>query len=100
MFGRVTFLLLAGDHLQLPPVPQSSSLLAGPERGSDEHKAALDMFCSMPKTYVMATAMRFKDDVLASILSKMRTPHGVSLDKKEWRALRKTNVEHAGPCHK
>ncbi len=29
IFGRISFLAACGDHLQLPPVPKSSSLIAG-----------------------------------------------------------------------
>ena len=36
-FGKISFLLLAGDHLQLPPAPTSSSLLSRPN-GSSEHQ--------------------------------------------------------------
>ncbi len=49
LFGQVSVLLLAGDHLQLPPVPKTGSLLASPEDGGLEHKAALTMFSNIPK---------------------------------------------------
>ena len=37
--GRLSKKVLSGDHLQLPPVPKSASLLADIEGTSDEHKA-------------------------------------------------------------
>ena len=43
-FGRMSFLLLAGDHLQLPPVPKSSSLLAPLEGTALEHQAGAATF--------------------------------------------------------
>ena len=42
--GRILFLALSGDHLQLPPVPKSSGLLAPVDGTSDEHKAGAAMF--------------------------------------------------------
>ena len=44
LMGRVSFLALCGDHLQLPPVPKSSGFLAPLDRTSDEHKAGAAMF--------------------------------------------------------
>ena len=37
--GRVTKMLLSGDHLQLPPVPKTTALLADIDGTSDEHEA-------------------------------------------------------------
>jgi hypothetical protein len=69
-FGKITFLLLCGDHLQLPPVPKSSSLLSKPDDGSSEHKAAVAIFRNIPKVFELQTAIRFQDTVLISILQK------------------------------
>ena len=35
--GKISWRGMCGDHLQLPPVPQSSGLLAPMENKSDEH---------------------------------------------------------------
>ena len=44
IFGKIWFLALCGDHLQLPPVPKSSGLLAPLAGASDEHKVGASMF--------------------------------------------------------
>ena len=43
-FGRIAFLIYSQDHLQLPPVPASSSMLAPLEGTSDEHKVGAKIF--------------------------------------------------------
>ena len=92
-FGKITFLLLCGDHLQLPPVPKSSSLLSKPDDGSSEHKAAVAIFRNIPKVLELQTAMRFQDTVLISILQKMRAKGSAKLTDSEWLALCKTKLE-------
>ena len=51
IMGRISFLALCGDHLQLPPVPKSSGLLAPLDNTSDEHKAGASMFNNIPVSY-------------------------------------------------
>lgn len=91
--GRISKYLLSGDHLQLPPVPKSTSLLADIEGTSDEHKAGAAMFASIEQVFELETMMRFRDPVLRQILEKMRTPGGAPLTDGEWKALMATNVE-------
>ena len=43
-FGRIAFLIYSQDHLQLPPVPASSSMLASLEGTSDEDKVGAKVF--------------------------------------------------------
>ena len=43
-YGRIAFLWYSQDHLQLPPVPESSSMLAPLEGTSDEHKVGAKIF--------------------------------------------------------
>ena len=90
--GRVSKKILSGDHLQLPPVPKSASLLADIEGTSDEHKAGAAMFASIEQVFELETMMRFRDPVLRRILEKMRTPGGLALSDGEWQALKATNV--------
>ena len=45
--------------------------------------------------YRLSTAMRFTDDVLISILKKMRQQGGCQLSNLEWKAL--MNTEISGP---
>ena len=63
-------MILCGDHLQLPPVPKSTSLLAPLEGASDEHKAGAAMFANLDYIYEMKTMMRFQDPLLIRILEK------------------------------
>ena len=93
LFGRVSFMLLSGDHLQLPPVPKTSSLLATPDVGGHEHKAALAMFARIPQVFVLQTAMRFEDEIQKNILRKMRVPGGERLTDQEWSHLSETRLE-------
>jgi hypothetical protein len=90
--GRVSKIILSGDHLQLPPVPGSSSLLASLDGTSDEHKAGAAMFANIEQVFVLETMMRFRDPVLIKILEKMRTLGGTTLSDEEWQALMDTNV--------
>ena len=91
--GRISFLLLCGDHLQLPPVPKSSGFLAPMENASDEHKAGASMFNNIHYVFEMETMMRFKDHVLVAILQKMRKPGGDKLTEEEWKALLHTEID-------
>ena len=93
MMGRMSFLLLTGDHLQLPPVPKSSGFLAPMENASDEHKAGASMFNNIHYVFDMKTMMRFKDPVLVAILQKMRKPGGDKLTEHEWDALLETEID-------
>ena len=74
--GRVSFPCLSGDHLQLPPVPKSTSLFAPLAGTNDEHKAGAAMFANVEHVFIMETMMRFRDPCLRSILAKMRLPGG------------------------
>ncbi len=62
--GRISFLALCGDHLQLPPVPRSSSVLAPLDGTSDERKAGAATFANIEYCYEMQTMMRFRDPIL------------------------------------
>ena len=68
--GRISKLVLSGDHLQLPPVPKTASLLAIIEGTSDEHKAGAAMFASIEHVFELETMMRFRDPILRQILEK------------------------------
>jgi len=91
--GRISKIIHSGDHLQLPPVPNSASLLANIDGTSDEHKAGAAMFASIEQVFELETMMRFRDPVLRRILEKMRTPGGARLSDNEWKRLMATNVE-------
>ena len=52
---------MGGDHLQLPPVPKTTLLLAPTEGASDEQKLGASMFRNLEYLFEMHTMMRFKD---------------------------------------
>ena len=91
--GRTSKVIHSGDHLQLPPVPKTTSLLANIDGTSDEQKAGAAMFASIEQVFELETMMRFRDPVLRQILEKMRTPGGARLTQNEWQALMATNVD-------
>ena len=93
--SRTSKISHSGDHLQLPPVPKSASLLADIEGTSDEHKAGAAMLASIEQGFELDTMMRFRDPLLKKILEQMRTTGGVRLTDNEWNALKETNVEAA-----
>ena len=57
-FGRIAFLIYSQDHLQLPPVPASTSMLASLEGTSDEHKVGAKIFRNVYHVFEFHTAMR------------------------------------------
>ena len=93
IMGKISFFALCGDHLQLPPVPKSSGLLAPLENTSDEHKTGAAMFNNIHYLFEMETMKRFQDPILISILRKMRQTKGAKLTNQEWDALLNTEVD-------
>ena len=89
-FGRMAILWYSQDHLQLPPVPESSSMLAPLEGTSDEHKVGAKIFRNAELVFQFNTAMRFTDETLIQILDAMRKPGGSKLSHDQWQALLKT----------
>ena len=73
IMGKISFFVMCGDHLQLPPVPKSSGLLASMENTSDEHKVGAAMFNRVHYLFEMHTMKRFTDPTLISILQKNAT---------------------------
>ena len=98
-YASIPFVITAGDPLQFPPVPATSSLLAEPEGQSKEHRIAQSMFEHQDYVCELKTTMRFRSDpVLSKILQKMRTPgedrSELRLTMEEWRALQCTDIAH------
>ena len=91
--GKISFFAMCGDHLQLPPVPKSSGLLASLENTSDEHKVGASIFNQMHYLFEMHTMKRFEDATLIAILEKMRKPGGAKLSQTEWQALLNTELD-------
>jgi hypothetical protein len=95
IFGRISFFALCGDHLQLPPVPKSSGLLAPLDCTSDEHKVGASMFRNLHYLFEMHTMKRFEDPTLIAILQNMRQLHGAKLTDAQWQALLATELDTA-----
>ena len=57
--GRISKVIHSGDHLQLPPVPKSASLLANIDGTSDEHKAGAAMFASIEQVFQLIAVKHF-----------------------------------------
>ena len=86
-YGRIAILWYSQDHLQLPPVPESSSMLAPLEGTSNEHKVGAKIFRNAELVFQFSSAMRFSDETLIQILEAMRTPGGRKLSHAQWQAL-------------
>ncbi|CAJ1379200.1 unnamed protein product, partial [Effrenium voratum] len=93
LFGHIPVLLLFGDHLQLPPVPQSTSFFASLDGTSSEHKAGSAMFGNIEDIFCFEKARRFRDQNLIAILTAMRQPEGQALTDQQWHALQATEVD-------
>jgi len=91
-FGAMAIMIDSGDELQLPPVPETASLLAPVEGRSDEHVAGVRIFKDRDYVCRLTTAMRFTDEVLVRILQKMRTVGGAVLSPEEWQKLLDTEL--------
>ena len=97
-YGRIAILWYSQDHLQLPPVPESSSMLAPLEGTSDEHKVGAKIFRNAELVFQFNTAMRFTDKTLVEILEAMRTPGGKKLTRAQWQALMQTERSAVQPA--
>ena len=95
-YGRIPILWYSQDHLQLPPVPETSSMLAPLEGTSNEHKVGAKIFRNAELVFQFNTAMRFTDETQIQILDAMRTPGGRKLSHAQWQAMMKTDrgAEH------
>ena len=97
-YGRIPFLWYSQDHLQLPPVPEKSSMLAPLEGTSTEHKVGAKIFRNVEHVFRFNTAMRFTDKTLIEILEAMRTPGGKKLSPEQWQALMQTQSSAERPA--
>ena len=71
-YERIAILWYSQDHLQLPPVPESSNMLAPLQGTSDEHKVGAKIFRNAELVFQLSNAMRFTDDTL--IMGVLPTP--------------------------
>ena len=86
-YGRIVILWYSQDHLQLLPVPESSSMLAPLEGTSDEHKVGAKIFRNVELVFQFSSAMRFTDQTLIQILEAMRTAGGRKLSRAQWHSI-------------
>ena len=96
-WGRLPVVVYSGDHLQLPPVPATSSMLAPLEGTTNEHKVGAKIFRDADLVFEFQQAMRFTDQTLIDILKTMREPGGKSLSEEQWQALKSTQVSAEQP---
>ena len=96
--GRIPILWYSQDHLQLPPVPESSSMLAPLEGTSAAHKVGAKIFRNAELAFKFSTAMRFTEQTLIQILEAMRTPGGRKLSRAQWQALLNTERSAEQPA--
>ena len=96
--GRIAVSTYWGDHLQLPPVPASSSMLAPLQGTSNEHKAGANIFRNADMVFQFEKMMRFTDKNFIEILEVMRTPKpGKPLTEVQWKKLLATDAGAAQP---
>ena len=92
LFGGLPLALLAGDFLQLPPIPSSSSLLFRHPTSSYEHKQGRAIAQSFSTVFQFKETQRFTDPLLVQILASMREPGGRRISEEAWSALCRTKV--------
>ena len=71
-WGRLAVLAYSGDHLQLPPVPASSSMMAPLDSTTNEHKVGAKIFHDADLVFELLQSMRFTDQTLIEIMKAMR----------------------------
>ena len=97
LFGRMPVVLLSGDYLQLPPVPESSSVLWPALGAAYEHRQGKALISSVPMVYEFRKSNRFTDERLIRLLAAMRTPGGQSLQNDDWEALVQRQIRLCRP---
>ena len=97
LFGNMPIVILLGDYLQLPPVPETSSVLWPAANASYEHRQGRAIISRMPLVYEFRKSNRFKDEALIRILAAMRTAGGQKLADSDWQALAERKIRAATP---
>ena len=92
-WGRMAAKILAGDFYQLPPVPQSASLLAPALHQSYEHQQGVKLLLDMEYVVDFVQMQRFTDPLLVEGLEAMRTPGGKKISEDAWRAISATEIK-------
>ena len=96
-WGRMPVKLLSGDFYQLPPVPNSASLLASSQKQSYEHMQGRKLLLDVPYVMDFVDMKRFDDPDLLHILHAMRTRGGKKIDDRIWERLQATVCKTGDP---
>ena len=86
LFGRIPAVLLSGDYLQLPPVPESSSVLWPALEAACEHRQGETFISSVPMVYGFRKSNRLTEQRLIQLkITK-------TLNLGCWRCLREGKI--------
>ena len=96
-WGRLAVVVYSGDHMQLPPAPARSSMLAQLDGTTIEDKVGSKIFRDADLVFEFLNSMPFSDQTLIDNLEVMRTPGGKRLSEQQWQALMNTQVSAAQP---
>ena len=91
-WGRMPAKILSGDFLQLPPVPQSASLLASTKGQSYEHQQGRKLLADMEYVVDFVQMQRFSDPLQVQVLEAMRTPGGKKISEESWQSILATKI--------
>jgi len=97
-WGAMPVVVVTGDELQFPCIPQAACLLAPVVGTTDEQKAAAKLFGSFDLVYKLRTAKRFEEDplfkgILEGMLDTMKRKGGFKPSLAERAALEDTNID-------
>ena len=95
--GHVSTLGCNGDHLRLPLVPESSSLLTPIESTTGEHVDGASVFRYAEFVFRFQKAGRFTDAKHLEALIAMLIPSGQPLRPDLWKALQQIEISAAQP---
>ena len=97
-WGRLAVFIGCGDFLQLPPVPETASLLCRRPQSSYEHRQGQALLAGLEHVVDFVAMQRFDDPLLLEILHAMRTPGGKTLSEEAWNALKQTQIRVLAPA--
>ena len=92
-FGAMPLLLLQGDFLQLPPIPNHNSLLNLSPDAAYEHRQGVAILQRVRYVCELKQMKRFTDPDLVTLLQIMRTPGGAPIPDRIWDRLEATRLD-------
>ena len=95
-WGRMSAKILTGGFLQLPPVPQASSLLASTEGQTYEHQQGRKLLADMEYVIDFVQMQRSDDQLQVQVLEAMRTERGKKITEESWAAIVATQIRDGG----